>query len=51
MTKSKIKFYQEGPKEPVESDKIDITWKVVNDSNFDLKKVKGVSQFTEHSCS
>lgn len=48
MTKSKIKFYQEGPKEPVESDKIDITWKVVNDSNFDLKKVKGVSQFTEH---
>lgn len=49
MTKSKIKFYQEGPKEPLESDKINITWKVVNDSDFDLKKVKGLSQFREHN--
>lgn len=48
MTKSKIKFYQEGPKEPVKDDKVDITWKVVNDSDFDLKKVKGLSQFSQH---
>lgn len=48
MPKSKIKFYQEGPKEIGSGDEIELTWKVVNDSEFALKNVKGLSQMMVH---
>lgn len=49
MVKSKIKFYQTGSKKINDDVSIEITWKVVNDSDFCLKKVKGYSQEIQHN--
>lgn len=46
MLESTIKFYQE---EEPDCNELKLTWKVVNDSDFDLKEVEGLSQFKYHS--
>lgn len=48
MPKSKIMFYQQASKKVEGSDEIEITWNVVNDSEFDLENAKGLSQNMVH---